>query len=389
MAIEDLIEEAAADGLKNLKKLIGSKGRLQGNFYYAGLPKGTQAGIVITLTAKDPKGARATGQGKPIRAGISGAKFARGTVSTQDGKLLFTLLAGNATSDHMKLGFKKGFEARPLKALKTLLKKSVFETPGEAAAAVVDESETIEEVELTSEEMAELAELLQDQGDLAERNAELQGSFLSVEETQADLEEMLTGLTDRISALESADTPDADAIQEARYALAEALYVGADPFPEVGDDLPDEVRHILEASVSNLSASLSAFNAQVWGQVVAGYRSAASTAGQQVDALRRVLRASEDVDLHPIADTGLNAITDNHRVPLEAAILDFDSATTAQRAAAMATVSVKAQEFLDHIQSSEKVAHVDTNPFGVECTVAGLMTIPLTRIVDFAKNAQL
>jgi hypothetical protein len=50
-----IVKTTAAEALTVLKKIVAGKGRLQGNFYFAGDTKGT-AGLVITLSGRDPRG---------------------------------------------------------------------------------------------------------------------------------------------------------------------------------------------------------------------------------------------------------------------------------------------------------------------------------------------
>ena len=70
-------DDAVENTLKNLKKIRASKGKLQGNYYYAGSNDGRTAGLVVTLSIRDKKGMMAFATGKPIRKEISGAKFSR------------------------------------------------------------------------------------------------------------------------------------------------------------------------------------------------------------------------------------------------------------------------------------------------------------------------
>ena len=65
-ALRDQIRNQAS---KSLKKIVASKGKIQGKFYYAGNNK--DAGLVITLQARDPKGAMAASMGKKLKKDIA------------------------------------------------------------------------------------------------------------------------------------------------------------------------------------------------------------------------------------------------------------------------------------------------------------------------------
>ena len=51
---DSLIEQHGTEGLPVLKKIAAARGKLQGNFYFAGDSKMENAGVVLTLTARDP-----------------------------------------------------------------------------------------------------------------------------------------------------------------------------------------------------------------------------------------------------------------------------------------------------------------------------------------------
>lgn len=380
----------AKESVPYLKKIIISKGQLQGNFYYAGVTKGTNAGIVITLTARDPKGAKVTSQGKKLRLAIPGAKFARGIITTKGSKLQFVIHTGNATKGNMKLGFKKAFADKNVADLKSLLRRSIITVPGDDASTeeVVDSSATINEVEVSSSESADLAELLELQGDLAERNEELAESFLSVEAAQSELQEILTTIRNEINELERSNPQDKRALQAKRYELAEAIYIGTDPFPEVGERLPSEIQAVLSASMTDLNSFLSVFNAQTWNMVHANYHSAMNSVLSQIEQLRIALLNDDDEELRPIAEYGLNGITKNHRTPLEASILEVTTVKPSQRKSILRQVSSRAEEFMTHLNTSEETNAVENNPFDVEVTILSTLNPALKRLMDFAKNAE-
>ena len=89
---DELIKELCTETLKSLKKVISSRGRLQGNFYFTGDTKGKMAGLVVTLTARDPKGSKALNKGKKLRKAITGYRNATGTILRDYGIRLDELL---------------------------------------------------------------------------------------------------------------------------------------------------------------------------------------------------------------------------------------------------------------------------------------------------------
>ena len=85
---EEVLEEALAGTKSAVRKIKASGGRLQGSFYYAGDARAELVSMVVTLSTRDKKGTKAYAQGRMLRKAIKGAKFARGTVSQDGGKLL-------------------------------------------------------------------------------------------------------------------------------------------------------------------------------------------------------------------------------------------------------------------------------------------------------------
>jgi hypothetical protein len=383
---EDMIKAASAEAEKHIKKIVASRGRLQGNFYYVGDTKGSEAAIVITLTTRDPKGQKATSQGKKLRGEISGAKFARGTVTSKGSKLLLELHTGNATKDHMKLGFKNAFTDKTQSTLKKMLKKALIGKPGESAPP--EEEESPEEsalFALTEEEREEMEALLIEQGPLLELNEQLLASFLSTAETRQEMTELTQGIIGEIESLEGASPRDEAAIAAKRRELAEALYIGDDPFPEVGTPLPDEVQQIFSIATDRLSESLTLFADQYWTQSVDNYLGAVRTVDSQLEALKRELLTRDDEDLTHIANVGLSSLTADKRIPLEAALLDCKSAPSEEKVSRRQRAGKLADAFLQHILDSEKVSAVDNNPVGVSVTVRATLQPVLTHLTSAAQ----
>jgi hypothetical protein len=273
-------DNALKEARAALRKILASKGRLQGNFYYAGNTKGTEGALIVTLTARDPKGSKAANAGKEIRKEIKGAKFVRGTVTAEGSKLYFTPSSGTGTKDHMKLGFKKtlcnadGF---------SFIKKALFRTPdgkeddapsSESESTAPTTPETPESLdtdinfddlfddgmtaEQRAEEAAAIEQLVTDQTALGDLNA-LLADFLSDESASKELGEQIAYQLDQISQLEKTDGTTPEQLEEQRRALAAALYTGEDPFPGPGEEVSAEMKQVLALSMGKASKSLGLF----------------------------------------------------------------------------------------------------------------------------------
>ena len=133
-AEEKLLQKELKEAGQHIKKIIAGGGKIKGVFYFAGNRTGDDAALVVNLMAKDKKGANAEGIGKKLRKTIPSAKYKRGTVEvTEDNKLVFRLLKGNASPKEMRKAFRENFSK---KAGLAFIKKAVF-----AGAEVAKEDE--------------------------------------------------------------------------------------------------------------------------------------------------------------------------------------------------------------------------------------------------------
>ena len=250
--LEEILKARHTEAGKSLRKVVGSKGKLQGNLYFAGDGK-KQAGVVITLLARDPKGQKALSAGKALRKGMSGAKFARGTVIMDGGKLVIELSAGTATAAMLKKAFKDDtFKKDP--ALKLLSRAMLRKkgAPGEA-----DEVEKGTELDAEDLKVAkgafsfgELTWIKLQQGNLDNANKELQASFLSVESAREEQAEQVAEIMDSITDFNEKLNAEVDAGDQAasqgyellitseQRKLAEAEAQGPDPFYDGQVDKP-------------------------------------------------------------------------------------------------------------------------------------------------------
>lgn len=255
MSVEENIRSHGTDAIKHLKKIIASKGAIQGNFYFAGDSKGSCCGIVITISTRDPKGSKVLARGKALRKEIPGAKFARGVVRS-DGKLWLEIVAGSAKETLLRKSFKNAFEDKALSQLKKFLRKARFGDPTIAEDTALEEDSVEEinveslEAEMNEDERTEFEALKAQESQLIAVNASLQEGFLNIQDAEQEDAQYQQELLSKIEEL-SRDNPGDPQLQKLRYSLAETLYEGSDPFPEVGASLAPEMIEVLQASIQS------------------------------------------------------------------------------------------------------------------------------------------
>jgi hypothetical protein len=106
-----------------------------------------------------------------------------------------------------------------------------------------------------------------------------------------------------------------------------------------------------------------------WERVRAEWRAASDAVDGQIAALQAALRADGDETLQRIAEFGLNGVTGNHRVTLMAALAAPGPDTT--------TVIRRFRDFLD---TDEKIAVCDDNPFRVPVSIRATLGAALGRM---------
>ena len=99
-------KDASQDASRVLKKVFAGKGKIQGNYYLVTNKAYNDAGLVVTLSAKDKDGGKATSAGKKLKAELAGVKFSRGTVVWIDSKMTFEHHQGSAKPGDIKKAFK-------------------------------------------------------------------------------------------------------------------------------------------------------------------------------------------------------------------------------------------------------------------------------------------
>ncbi|MEL6344292.1 MAG: hypothetical protein AAFV53_14330 [Myxococcota bacterium] len=238
-----------------LKQIIKGNGKIQGYFYFAGDKSAANAALVVR-TAKggdnDPAASKVASEGKKLRKAIPNAKFARGKLVGKSSAPIFELHGGNADKGLLKKAFKTNLSTldglRFLKAAAFVAKGATDEAPELDTAALSEEEQQAiaADLEMNEEEL---------QAFTAEAEAgikALDAAFLDADE---EMEEILQEKLQKIAELESGPRPlseeAAQAVQEARYELAEQTYVGSDPFPEIGAPLDAQSIRLLEAAITN------------------------------------------------------------------------------------------------------------------------------------------
>ena len=115
-------------------------------------------------------------------------------------------------------------------------------------------------------------------------------------------------------------------------------------------------------------------------RAIAAYSAASEQVDQQIGRLQAVLRQAPDEELNDIAEYGLNGLTANHRVRLQAALVGIAAGTFTQQQA-QATANL-VQSYADHVGSDERFAACDRNPFGVAMTLRDTLGSGLRALQD-------
>ncbi len=110
-----------------------------------------------------------------------------------------------------------------------------------------------------------------------------------------------------------------------------------------------------------------------WRNALAGWQSAIEAVDGQIAALQGALRSQDDPALKGIAESGLNAVTGDFKVPLMAALEDVRRASGSGRRAACAKAQKLAVAFGKHIAGDPRVAACNANPFGVPVSIVGTL----------------
>ncbi len=149
----------------------------------------------------------------------------------------------------------------------------------------------------------------------------------------------------------------------------------------VGTKEPDANKSKSEELEERVAAkAISGQFQQNWDQAKAVWLDAMDKVNDQLNSLRIELLNQEDSELNQIAEFGLNAVTDNHRVPLQASIINVDKAAGQAKAKFIVQTREFVEEFRDHIDTDEQVEACDDNPFGVAITIRDALGGALTAL---------
>ena len=101
---------------------------------------------------------------------------------------------------------------------------------------------------------------------------------------------------------------------------------------------------------------------QVWEEAVADVR-------DQMVALQNGLMMSDDDELAEIGEFGLNAVTQNHLVPIRAALMEIDAAGADRLKTAAKRLQNLVVEFRKHVNESPKVKACEKNPLEIPVAI--------------------
>ena len=118
------------------------------------------------------------------------------------------------------------------------------------------------------------------------------------------------------------------------------------------------LRHVLDAMPTSPSAS-----PDRWPAARVAWQDASDIVDGQISVLQVALRATNDDELHDIAEFGLNAVTANYKVRLMAAMREVDAGGPRDKLAKLVDA------FSQHIASDERVEACDDNHLGVPVSI--------------------
>jgi hypothetical protein len=138
-----------------------------------------------------------------------------------------------------------------------------------------------------------------------------------------------------------------------------------------------------EAELAELGLDLT----DMWVAAREAFQRATEQVDTQISALQAALRDSDDPDYEEIAEFGLNGLTDNTRVPLQAAILEAKAGTTVELRAAAPKLIKAVAAFRSQLSSDARIEACDDNPLDVEVFIRETYGDALDRIEDVAVAA--
>lgn len=151
-----------------------------------------------------------------------------------------------------------------------------------------------------------------------------------------------------------------------------------------GETEAEETEEEFGADLDELGLDVS----DIWHAARNAFEAAAASVDAQISALQRELRNSEDYELEEIAEFGLNSLTNNTRVPLQAALIEAGDGSKAKLRSAGPKIEKAAQAFLSQISGDPRVAACDDNPFGVDIAIVDTYQGAVEQLLDAVKAAQ-
>jgi hypothetical protein len=252
---------------KSLRKILASKGKLLGNFYFASNSTGEDVGLAVTLTVRDKKGKKVFAEGQALRKTIKGARFSHGIVQMLDGKLTFQAKIGTAAASLMKKAFARLGKAKLEGFNLKYLQKAKLTKDGEEPSTNEQkelEGEALDISELTAltdgVSSIELKWLQAQQGSIAKATQKLDKHFLSADTERESVEEMIAESRENVKNLETqlamalkfkqkkAARQFMEALKIERTALAENTAFLGDPLTTVEIDAPLDETFMLSVS---------------------------------------------------------------------------------------------------------------------------------------------
>lgn len=155
-------------------------------------------------------------------------------------------------------------------------------------------------------------------------------------------------------------------------------------FRVLGVQSPQQEDEEFEAELEEVGLDLS----DIWEAARSSFESATESVNGQISALQSALRASEDDELVEIAEFGLNGITGNTRVPLQAALMEAGSGSKENLIAAAPKIEKAAQAFINQLATDPRVAACDDNPYGVPMSIYDTYNGAIQEVLTAVRLAQ-
>ena len=187
----------------------------------------------------------------------------------------------------------------------------------------------------------------------------------AIRHVESDFRQSLRAFPERKAELEKAWAVIQQQVQDKNIAGAKAKL--------------EELRRVL-AALGSVSLDQAAEFREQWDAAVESWEDAVAAVSEQMEDLKSALADSEDEDLAAIAEFGLGAVTQEHLVPLRAAILELGATPPDRLKVVGKRVQNQLAAFRQHIESSRAVAACDENPFGVTVTIRQSLAPGLTAL---------